>query len=96
MPNRLKINIDFGKDAVLGEGNPNTGAINAKWLFGAPGKNLKAKIDASPVFQGTVFPKFAGFDFDNPTADYSTQTKTIYDGTLDARKRNAQNRFSTR
>ena len=84
MPNRLKINIDFGKDAVLGEGNPNTGAINAKWLFGAPGKNLKAKIDASLYSRGTVFPKFAGFDFDNPTADYSTQTKTIYDGTLDA------------
>jgi uncharacterized protein YfaS (alpha-2-macroglobulin family) len=84
MPNRLKINVDFGKDAVLGEGNTTSGTINAKWLFGAVGKNLKAKIDASLYAKTTSFPKFAGFEFDNPTADYSTQQKTIYDGTLDA------------
>ncbi len=84
MPNRLKINVDFGKDAILGKENTSTGTINAKWLFGAVGKNLKAKIDASLYAKTTSFPKFAGFEFDNPTADYSTQSKTIYDGTLDA------------
>lgn len=84
MPNRLKINLDFGKDPVLGKGNTTAGTINAKWLFGAVGRNLKAKIDASLYSRGTSFPKFAGFEFDNPTSDYSTQSKTIYDGTLDA------------
>ena len=84
MSNRLKINVDFGKDAVLGQGNSTAGTINAKWLFGAPGKSLKAKIDASLYAKTTSFPKFAGFDFDNPTANYSTLQKTIYDGTLDA------------
>ena len=83
MPNRLKIDVDFGKDAVLGAGNTNPGTINAKWLFGAPGKNLKAKIDASLYAKTTSFPKFTGFEFDNPTSNYSTQSKTIYDGTLD-------------
>nr|MBP6022451.1 hypothetical protein [Ferruginibacter sp.] len=83
MPNRLKINVDFGKDALLGEGNTNTGTINAKWLFGTPGKNLKAKIDASLYAKTTSFPKFAGFDFDNPATNYQTQQKTIYEGTLD-------------
>jgi hypothetical protein len=84
MPNRLKINVDFGKDAVLGIGSTNSGNINAKWLFGAAGKNLKAKIDASLNARQTSFPKFAGYDFDNPTSKYSTQSKTIFDGTLDA------------
>ncbi len=84
MPNRLKINVDFGKDAMLGEGGNAAGTINAKWLFGAVGKNLKAKIDASLYAKTTSFPKFAGFDFDNPTTNYSTQQKTIYEGTLDA------------
>jgi alpha-2-macroglobulin len=84
MPNRLKINVDFGKDAMLGKGSAGTGTINAKWLFGAVGKNLKAKIDASLYANRTLFEKFAGFEFDNPTANYSTQQKTIYDGTLDA------------
>ncbi len=84
MPNRLKINVDFGKDPMLGEGSNGTGTLNAKWLFGAPGKNLKAKIDASLYAKATSFPKFAGFEFDNPTANYETQQKTIYEGTLDS------------
>jgi uncharacterized protein YfaS (alpha-2-macroglobulin family) len=84
MPNRLKINLDFGKDPVLGKGTTTTGNINAKWLFGALGKNLKAKIDASLLAKKTSFPKFAGYDFDNPTSKYATQSKTIFDGTLDA------------
>ncbi len=83
MPNRLKINLDFGKDPILGKGNTTPGSLNAKWLFGAIGKNLKAKIDASLYSRGTSFPKFAGFDFDNPTSNYATQSKTIYEGTLD-------------
>jgi uncharacterized protein YfaS (alpha-2-macroglobulin family) len=57
--------------------------INAKWLFGAPGKNLKAKIDASLYSRKTQFQKFAGFEFDNPTSNYSTLQKTIFEGTLD-------------
>lgn len=83
MPNRLKIDLNFGKDPVLGKGNTETGNLNAKWLFGALGKNLKAKIDASLSSRGTSFPKFAGFEFDNPTSGYAPQTKTIYEGTLD-------------
>ena len=83
MPNRLKINLDFGKDAVLGANSTNIGTLNSMWLFGTPGKNLKAKIDASLYARTTSFPKFPDFDFDNPTSDYSTQTKTIFDGTLD-------------
>ncbi|CAN5626581.1 MG2 domain-containing protein [soil metagenome] len=84
MPNRLKINVDFGKDAILGDVSNASGTINAKWLFGSPGKNLKAKIDASLSAKKTSFAKFAGYDFDNPTSGYNTQSKTIYDGTLDA------------
>ena len=83
MPNRLKINVNFGKDAMLGMGASAAGTINAAWLFGSPGKNLKAKIDASLYSRKTVFDKFAGFEFDNPTSNYSTQSKTIFDGTLD-------------
>lgn len=83
MPNRLKINLDFGKDAILGVNSTNTGNLKAAWLFGSPGKNLKAKIDASMSSRKTVFKKFEGYEFDNPTASYTTQTKTIFDGTLD-------------
>jgi alpha-2-macroglobulin len=82
MPNRLKIKMDFGADAMFGVNSTNEGKINAMWLFGSPGKNLKAKIDASLSARKTVFAKFDNFNFDNPTSNYSTQIKTIFDGTL--------------
>ena len=84
MPNRLKINLDFGKDPLLGLGSAGKGTLNAKWLFGTPGKNLKAKIDASLYAKKTAFPKFDGYKFDDPTTNYATQQKTIYEGTLDS------------
>ena len=83
MPNRLKINLDFGKDAVLGNGSKTTGTLNSAWLFGSPAKNLKAKIDASLYARKTVFAKFAGYNFDNPVVNYASQSKTIFEGTLD-------------
>jgi alpha-2-macroglobulin len=84
MPNRLKININFGNDAVLGANSTNTGTLNAMWLFGSPASNLKAKIDATISTNKTVFAKYAEYEFDNPTSNYSTQLKTIFDGALDA------------
>jgi len=84
MPNRLKINLDFGQDPMLGKNGTSTGTISAKWLFGATAKNLKAKIDASLYAKKTSFSKFPGYTFDNPTSKYATQSKTIFDGTLDA------------
>ncbi len=83
MPNRLKINLDFGTDPILGMGNTTEGKLRSAWLFGTPAKNLKAKVDASLYSRKTVFEKFGGFDFDNPATDYSTQSKTIFEGTLD-------------
>ena len=83
MPNRLKVDLDFGANPLLGKNVSNTGVLSARWLFGATAKNLKAKIDASLYATKTAFPKYAAYDFDDPTTKYSTQTKTIFDGTLD-------------
>jgi len=82
MPNRLKINLDFGQNPVLGKNGTSTGTISAKWLFGATAKNLKAKIDASLYEKTTSFKKFEQYTFDDPTSKYSTQSKTIFDGIL--------------
>lgn len=83
MPNRLKIQVDFGKEPMLGIGAANSGTIHSQWLFGAPAKNLKAKIDASLVATKTSFAKFAQYEFDNPTSQYETKDKTLFDGSLD-------------
>jgi len=83
MPNRLKIDLNFG-DSILDKNSAATGTLSSKWLFGTPAKNLKAKIDVSLYATTTTFKGFDGFSFDNPTGTYSTQSKTMFDGTLDA------------
>ncbi|HTB53308.1 MAG TPA: MG2 domain-containing protein [Ferruginibacter sp.] len=83
MPNRLKIDLNFG-DSLLERNSASTGTLSSKWLFGTPAKNLKAKIDVSLYATQTTFKGFDGYSFDNPTGTYSTQSKTMFDGTLDA------------
>ncbi len=82
MPNRLKINLDFGKDALLGTGAAQSGALSAEWLFGAPARNLKARVDATLAPRKTVFKKYPKFHFDNPVSQYAAESKTVFDGTL--------------
>lgn len=84
MPNRLKINLDFGANPLLGKNGSNQGILQSNWLFGTPASNLKARIDASLSPSKKPFQSFSGFIFHNPASDYSTAQKTIFDGTLDA------------
>jgi len=82
MPNRLKINFDLGGKTYLGNGASSATTLSAKWLFGTPAQNLKAKVD---VNLNTTETKFKGFDeytFDNPTVQFESQVKTIFEGTL--------------
>lgn len=82
MPNRLKINIDFGNADALGKNTTINGTLTAKWLFGATAQNLKARIDAQLYKKKTSFPKLDNYVFDNPTSNFTSQSKTIFDGTL--------------
>lgn len=82
MPNRLKIDLNFGNNPELGKGVTTTGTLSAKWLFGATAKSLKARVDAQLYKTKTTFPKFEGYTFDNPTAHFESQSKTIFDGSL--------------
>lgn len=82
MPNRLKIDLNFGSNPELGKGVTTTGTLSAKWLFGATAKSLKARVDAQLYKSKTTFPKLEAFTFDNPTAHFESQRKTIFDGSL--------------
>lgn len=82
MPNRLKINLDFAGLTALGKDATVNATLSAKWLFGATAQNLKARVDAQLYKKNTTFSKFEDYEFDNPTASFTTQSKTIFDGTL--------------
>ena len=57
MPNRLKIDLSFGADSMLGTGITKEGTLEAKWLFGATAKNLKATVNAALYAKKSSFPK---------------------------------------
>lgn len=81
MPNRLKIDLDFGNAPILSDEDA-SGTLRSQWLFGTPARNLAAKVDASFYARKTVFRKYPGYHFDNPTAAYTTEMKTLFDGRL--------------
>jgi uncharacterized protein YfaS (alpha-2-macroglobulin family) len=82
MPNRLKIGFDIGGKKYLSAGTMSKATLSANWLFGAIGKNLKAKVDVSLKTNQTIFKGFEKYSFDNPTVKYESQIKTIFEGTL--------------
>ena len=84
MPNRLKIDLNFAGLDALGKDADVNGTLTAKWLFGATAQNLKARVDAQLYKKKTEFPKFTNYVFDNPTASFTSQSTTIFDGTLDS------------
>ncbi|WP_199140767.1 alpha-2-macroglobulin family protein [Pedobacter sp. ASV12] len=84
MPNRLKINFDLAGKTYLGNGASSATTLSAKWLFGTPAQNLKAKVDVNLNTMQTKFKGFDDYSFDNPTINFQSQVKTIFEGTLNA------------
>ncbi|WP_163024484.1 hypothetical protein, partial [Pseudomonas viridiflava] len=79
MPNRLKIDFNVGKRSYLKAGT-SAATLSAKWLFGAAAQNLKAKVDVNLNTTETKFKGFEGYSFDNPTVNFQSQVKTIFEG----------------
>lgn len=83
MPNRLKIDLDFGGRKVLGKGGSTPLALSAKWLFGADVQNLKARVEAVVNPINTSFPDYPQHTFDDPTRSFGSESQVLFDGTLD-------------
>lgn len=81
-PNRIKINFDFGGKNYLGNENRTVATLSAKWLFGTPAQNLKAKVDINLSQAETTFSNFKDYTFDNPLVNFDTQLKTLFEGSL--------------
>lgn len=82
-PNRLKINMDFGKEKFTTADAKLKGDLQVNWLHGAPASNLTTKVEMHLTSASTYFKKFKDFRFSDPTRRFSQQPKTIYDGPLD-------------
>jgi uncharacterized protein YfaS (alpha-2-macroglobulin family) len=82
-PNRLKINLDFGVDKITAGNSNVSGDLQINWLHGAPGKNLKAIFEVVLTPGETKFDRYPDFTFEDPSAQFTSEVQTIFEGEVD-------------
>lgn len=79
-PNRLKIDLNFGKEQLAVTDPKIQAQLLLQWLHGATASNLRAEIKMDITPQTTTFPKMDGFVFDDPARKINFEPSTIFDG----------------
>ncbi len=82
-PNRLKINLDFHTEFLTDAVKPK-GDLEVKWLHGAIAANLKTDIELNLSKGYTIFKEFKDYTFDDPSKEFETEEKMIFEGEVDA------------
>ncbi|TND07503.1 MAG: alpha-2-macroglobulin [Bacteroidetes bacterium] len=82
MPNRLKMNLDFGSINMFTTDNNKQAKLEVKWLHGAIARNLGAKVDVTLWQVPTQFKSFEKYDFDDPATRFSSESQSAFDGSL--------------
>jgi uncharacterized protein YfaS (alpha-2-macroglobulin family) len=81
-PNRLKIDLDFGKKELSAEDEKIEGKLQSTWLHGAIAKNLKAKVNVTLREGYTKFDKYSDFNFQDPVRNFEVDDQVIFEGEL--------------
>jgi|WetSurMetagenome_2_1015567.scaffolds.fasta_scaffold00034_18 alpha-2-macroglobulin len=82
-PNRLKINLSFPGEILGGRNRETTGTLNVKWLNGLVAKNLKTSVEYILKHTKTQFDKYGQYIFDDPVAEFYSETVNIFNSTID-------------
>lgn len=91
-PNRLKVDLDFGKEKLSIKDEPIQISMQVNWLHGAPAQNLKTIVEMEVKNVNTTFPTFKNFEFDDPARNFYAEPKVVFDGTLNG---NGEAAFAT-
>ncbi len=83
-PNRLKVKLDFGQEALRASDGKIKATLSSRWLHGATAGNLKATVNMSARPATTQFKSFPNFSFDDPSKEFSASTEEVFSGRLDS------------
>jgi uncharacterized protein YfaS (alpha-2-macroglobulin family) len=83
MPNRLKVELDFGKTLLRRADSPLAGKVFGQWLNGATAAGLKADVKVKLTAVPTRFTRYDDFVFDDPAREFSSEPATLFEGELD-------------
>ena len=81
-PNRLKINLNFGKEVIDG-GRTLPVDIASSWLTGPPAAGLRAKVSMILQKGSSTFKGFEGYTFTSPLSEFSSSEHALIDTRLD-------------
>jgi alpha-2-macroglobulin len=82
-PNRLKLQLNFGKKEIGAGEEQLKGKLQLNWLHGAIAKNLQARVKVVLNSVPTTFAKFKEYVFDSPTKTYQESAEVIFEGAVD-------------
>jgi uncharacterized protein YfaS (alpha-2-macroglobulin family) len=81
-PNRLSINLDFGRESQRASDEPLSGRLSVKWLHGAPARGFRTQVEAR-LQAGGAFPAFSQYRFVDPARTIDFDWRVIFDGATD-------------
>jgi uncharacterized protein YfaS (alpha-2-macroglobulin family) len=85
-PNRMKMEVDFGKDQLLSTDKNLKGKIKVDWLHGAPAADVRTVINLRLAPTPTQFDGLEEYVFDDPARNgFDGEPYTIVDKQTDAK-----------
>lgn len=84
MPNRLKINLDFGTEMIQAPETDIHATLSSTWLHGAIAKNLDADVEVTLKPMRTTFSRYSEYAFDDPSRTFAPESETVFSGPLNA------------
>ena len=83
-PNRLKVDLDFGREVFSASDGNVSGDLNVRWLSGAKANGLKAEFELvlSPI--KTTFQKYPNFNFDDASKEFYSERELVFEGRVNA------------
>ncbi|MCB0543413.1 MAG: alpha-2-macroglobulin, partial [Saprospiraceae bacterium] len=82
-PNRLKVDLDFGKKELSNADRDLNGKLQVNWLHGAVARGLKAKVELQMRASKTEFKNYRQYAFDDPARSFYSDPQVLFDATID-------------
>ena len=83
-PNRLKIELDFGKDILNYRDQNLTGDLNVRWLTGSKASSLKTEFEYQLTPIKTQFENYPGYSFDDESKEFYSERQMAFQERLNA------------
>lgn len=83
VPNRLKLLLDFGVDALSNETRSLKSELAVTWLHGAIARNMDTEVKVTLKQGRTSFPKYLDYNFNDPSRRFNSEEKVLFTGKLD-------------